>query len=99
MRFIFYTWNRFLTSITKCIAMENEKKIKEPYRPEDTPNPPQIIDPNRRNDEPGEKNPVRGEKNGPSNEQKETESAPAENGKKEKLLGESETEITDETTI
>ncbi len=79
--------------------MDKEKNIKEPYRPEDTPNPPQIIDPNRRNDEPDEKSPMRGEKKSPTGQHEENDSKPAESEKKEKLLGESETEITDETTI
>jgi hypothetical protein len=80
--------------------MEDEKnKIKEPFTPENTPNPPQIIDPNKRNDEPTEKNPMKTSK-GPASEKTErANQKPAEPRKEEKLLGESETEITDETTI
>ncbi|HEY0743108.1 MAG TPA: hypothetical protein VGD40_16685 [Chryseosolibacter sp.] len=79
--------------------MENEKEIKEPYRPEDTPNPPQIIDPNRPNNEAGDKSPVKAERKSPAQQSDNKETKPGEDSKKEKLLGESETEITDETTI
>ena len=80
--------------------MENEKEIKEPYRPENTPNPPQIIDPNRRPDESTEKEQVKAEKKSSPDQQPDRKNTkPGESEKKEKLLGESETEITDETTI
>jgi hypothetical protein len=80
--------------------MKNEKDIKEPFPAENTPNPPQIIDPNKRNDEPGEKEPVTAEKKSTPGEQPERKNEkPGDAKKEEKLLGESETEITDETTI
>lgn len=80
--------------------MENEKEIKEPFKPENTPNPPQIIDPNKRNDEPGENEPVKAEKKSKPEQQPDRKNAkPGDVEKNEKLLGESETEITDETTI
>ena len=85
--------------------MENKKdKIKEPYPPEQTPNPPQVIDPNRRNEEGEREAPVenkQGSRNDPRNEGEQVGRKPdnEENEKKEKLLGESETEIDDETTI
>ena len=78
--------------------MENEKEIKEPYKPENTPNPPQIIDPGKQNNEPG-KEPVKAEKKSSPDQQPDRKSKkPGESEKKEKLLGD-ETEITDETTI
>lgn len=80
--------------------MGNENEIKEPYKPENTPTPPQIIDPNKRNDEPGEKQPVKAEKKSTPAQQSDRKNAkPVDAEEKEKLLGESETEITDETTI
>jgi hypothetical protein len=80
--------------------MEREKEIKEPYTPENTPNPPQIIDPNKQNDEPGEKAPLKAEKKStPDHKSDLKNTKPGDAPDKEKLLGESETEITDETTI
>jgi hypothetical protein len=79
--------------------MKDEKEIKEPFKPENTPNPPQIIDPNKRNDEPGEKEPVKAQKKSTPDEQSTRKNMkPGDSEKKEKLLGD-ETEITDETTI
>jgi hypothetical protein len=80
--------------------MENEKEIKEPFKPENTPNPPQIIDPNKQNDGPEEKAPLKAEKKSTPDHKSDPKSTkPGDGLKKEKLLGESETEITDETTI
>jgi hypothetical protein len=81
--------------------MENEKnKIKEPFTPDNTPNPPQIIDPNKRNDEPSGKAPMKVEKSPSAQEKSDRKNQkPSSPKKEEKLLGESETEITDETTI
>lgn len=79
--------------------MENEKnKIKEPFAPQDTPEPPQIKDPNRRTDEPSQKEPMNAKSPAPEKAD-EKKSSPGKEKKGEKLLGESETEITDETTI
>jgi hypothetical protein len=71
--------------------MENkDKKVKEPYSPEETPRPPQIIDPNARKDR---ENPI---------EEKTKKKTPAESRKsgtkKKPELGD-EPEIHDETTI
>ncbi len=86
--------------------MENDKnKNQEPFRPEETPNPPQIVDPNRPHEQGERKEPVksegrqntRGGTGQPAKEFEQPEKAQKEEGKK--LLGESETEITDETTI
>jgi hypothetical protein len=71
----------------------NKDKTREPFPPEKTPTPPdhspdnKVNDPNNkseRNEKPAIKEPGK-----PSEQQK----------AKPKLLGESETEITDETTI
>jgi hypothetical protein len=71
--------------------MEQTKgKYNEPFKPEDTPNPPQNMHPGvPENEQMPTKN--RDQKQKP--EQKKGD------GPKEKLLGESETEIDDETTI
>jgi hypothetical protein len=79
--------------------MEDDKKIREPFTPENTPNPPQIIDPNKRNDEANEKAPRKTAKPSAENKPERQDQKPDRSEKKEKLLGESETEITDETTI
>jgi hypothetical protein len=76
--------------------MKNDKqKIKEPYPPENTPNPPQNIDPNLQGERENQSKPVENKR--PDNDQKEQSKNPEST--KPKLLGESETEITDETTI
>jgi hypothetical protein len=73
--------------------MENDKrKIEEPFDPERTPPPAQEMDPNVRNEnnrkQPGDK---------PAADR--TKASDEKDEEKIKLLGESETEITDETTI
>ena len=70
--------------------MENEnKKTPEPYTPEGTPRPPQVIDP--ANDR---------QPSSPVEEEKRKEKQKIETPKKEKphLLGD-DTQISDETTI
>ena len=87
--------------------MDNKKdKIKEPYSPEQTPNPPQVIDPNRMNEQGEKQRPVENKQGAanradPKNEnQSNRKDADKDQNKKgEKLLGESETEIDDEATI
>jgi hypothetical protein len=76
---------------------QDKKKIKEPYPPENTPSPPQIIDPSGRKEKNEDDRPIEGR---PQN-QKETDRQPVKKDqeKTKKLLGESETEIDDETTI
>jgi len=80
--------------------MENEKdKVREHYSPEHTPNPPQTVDPSLRKernepDKPVE-SPEGSDRRKPSDEDEKKEKA----GEGEKRLGESETEINDETTI
>lgn len=79
--------------------MESDKnKIKEPFPPENTPNPPQIIDPNKRNEEP-EKAPLKTGK-GPSGKGKpdRENQKPASLKKEEKVAEEPESEITGETS-
>lgn len=80
------------------IAMENEKdrnKIREPYTPEGTPNPPQIIDPSYK-EEQRDKSTSASNKQQPGDKREPTAGDKKE---KKKILGESETEINDETTI
>ena len=75
--------------------MKNDKnKSKEPFRPENTPMQPDHAPNNKLND-PSPKN-ERNEKKAPVEEPKKPDQ---KQEAKPKLLGESETEITDETTI
>jgi hypothetical protein len=70
---------------------KDRDKIKEPYTPENTPNPPQVMDPNLRNE--------RGETAGTNDKKR---AAPAEREEKKESSGKKlgdQTEITDETTI
>ena len=67
---------------------KDKKKIREPYKPEETPKPPQIIDPDAREER---KNPVE-EK--PGNREKK----PGEKDAKQHLLAD-DADINDETTI
>lgn len=79
-------------------SMENDKnKIKEPFTPENTPNPPQIIDPNKRNDEPAEKTPMKTDKGPSAKEKSERKNQKPASPAKEAKVGESESEISDET--
>ena len=75
--------------------MKDERKnIREPYQPENTPNPPQIIDPSKGNEEGNREAPVenkqRPEKGGSQSENPKLE--------KPKRVGD-EPNIHDETTI
>jgi hypothetical protein len=77
--------------------MKDQKdKVKEPFPPEATPNPPQIIDPSKESDQGKSKQPL---KTQPKNQQAGHKSDQSKSQPKKKLLGESETEIDDETTI
>lgn len=68
--------------------MEKEKKIREPFKPEDTPRPPQIIDPE-----------VKSARKNPGDDKKEKSST----GEKDKAgkpeLLSDQADINDETTI
>jgi hypothetical protein len=75
---------------------QDKNKIKEPYSPEHTPNPPQIIDPSLPKERNERDEPV---ENRGKDKQQGTDSQKPKKEKKPKLLGESETEIDDETTI
>jgi hypothetical protein len=69
----------------------DKDKVREPFPPEHTPNPPQIIDPNLKNE--------RGERSTPANSNEETEKPGKQQVKDTgKRLGDP-TEIDDETTI
>src|SRR5688500_16562762 len=70
---------------------DDKNKIREPFPAEETPNPPQIIDPNVRNE--------RNEPEGPVDEKKE-KPVPDKDEQQDsgRRLGDP-TEITDETTI
>ena len=66
----------------------DKDKVKEPFDPERTPSPAQFPDPG-----------MRTEKDQSNRKAPEAENEKSSEKKSEKLLGESETEINDETTI
>ena len=75
--------------------MKDERKnIKEPYQPGHTPNPPQIIDPSKPNEDGKKESPVENKRRDESDKQSENPKL-----EKPKNLGESEHDIHDETTI
>jgi hypothetical protein len=72
----------------------DKDKIREPFRPEQTPNPPQIVDPNLKNE--------RNERSAPTNSKKNNKPAEKQENQKVKDTGKrlgDPTEIDDETTI
>ncbi len=71
---------------------KNDKKIREPYEPKDTPKPPQIIDPNI---EQQRENPVEGDSRSKGSRPTVDDDKRTE---KQHLLSD-ETDIDDETTI
>jgi hypothetical protein len=76
--------------------MEKPRTYKEPYSPENTPPPPQVMNPNGKPENNEKDRPAKGQqKKERSRENKYSQ----RKQKKSKLLGESETEINDETTI
>jgi len=84
-------------------AMTNHEKDKskntEPFKADETPNPPQQMNPGR-----GEREDPRASRNASEEKSdrqpaKQPNKEPNDNKPEEKLLGESDTEITDETTI
>ncbi len=69
--------------------MKNENiKIREPYEPKDTPKPPQIIEPNSKQQR---ENPVEGEA--------ESRKSPGKKPDKKQHLLSDDADINDETTI
>lgn len=86
---------------------QDKNKIKEPYDPEHTPNPPQDIDPSQRKERGEKEAPVENrqqENRGPAAQPKqkgkpEEEKPDQKKQEKPKLMGESPIEIDDETTI
>lgn len=70
---------------------KGDKKIREPYEPDDTPKPPQIIEPNSE----GEREKPIEKRDRPDDRD---EIKPGEGGTKPHLLSD-EAEIDDETTI
>ena len=75
--------------------MKDERKnIKEPFHPENTPNPPQIIDPNKRNETNDKDAPIEN-KQRQENEKRESGNS---KGEKPKQVGDAP-DIHDETTI
>lgn len=68
----------------------NKHQYKEPFRPEDTPTPPQSMHPGA---------PEEQDKKSPSQPSVASSKKEKKNTPDKKLLGESETEIDDETTI
>jgi hypothetical protein len=71
---------------------DNQKKGREPFDPERTPEPPQDKDPRQRMDTSGDNSPTK-------TKNKKRQKSLGNEKEKPKLLGESETEIDDETTI
>jgi hypothetical protein len=76
---------------------DQKEKVKEPFSPEATPNPPQIIDPSRGAEQGETEQPLKTQPKNQQSEQKPDQQSKAQ--PKKKLPGESETEIDDETTI
>jgi hypothetical protein len=76
---------------------KQKEKIQEPYSPDHTPEPPQIIDPSRGEQPKREPDPNMDVNK--KEDRKKPSDAESKKEKKPKLLGESETEIEDETTI
>lgn|GEM_PF-3930228 len=70
---------------------DKKEKHREPYRPEDTPNPPQIIDPQGEREK---ENPVEGKS---ASERRKPDPEASKDGKQHLLSDESD--IEDETTI
>lgn len=68
------------------------EKIREPFDPRETPAPPQIVDPNVSDERNENRAPIEAKKSKQTPDNSKEEPA-------EKLLGESPTEIDDETTI
>jgi hypothetical protein len=75
----------------KMLMKKDKDKSKEPFRPEDTPEPPQVMDVSKQHPESGDKMPEVKDKFKDDQSRK--------RDKNEKLLGESPIEIDDETTI
>lgn len=68
--------------------MKKENKIREPFKPEDTPRPPQIIDPE-----------VKSARKNPGEEKKEKSSTGDKDKSGKSGLLSDQAEINDETTI
>jgi hypothetical protein len=68
----------------------DKNKIREPFPPENTPDPPQIVDPNQQNKK---------ENQNPENKQQDDKKNKQPQKDTGKRLGESPIEIDDETTI
>jgi hypothetical protein len=75
------------------IMKKDKNKSREPFRPEDTPEPPQVMDTSKQHPESGDKMPEVKDKF------KDDQQSGKSGGKNEKLLGDSPSEIDDETTI
>lgn len=71
--------------------MDKDEKIREPYEPDDTPTPPQIIEPNSGRER---ENPVEGK----DKSERKPGNRPQKQGEKEHLLSE-DADLNDETTI
>ena len=79
--------------------MKDERKnIKEPYQPDNTPNPPQIIDPSKRNENNEREAPVENKQRDANQQSQEQKAQPKTKEEKPKRLGESQPDINDETT-
>lgn len=74
---------------------KKDKKSNEPFPPENTPTPPHVMNPNAS----AEREEKTASKEDPAARQSRDKPSPQSKEPKEKLLGESEIEIDDETTI
>lgn len=79
---------------------DDRKKIREPFPPEQTPSPPQIIDPSNRKERNEDDMPIENPKqpNASGRSEKPGDDDKRKSKDHQKLLGD-ETEIEDETTI
>jgi hypothetical protein len=91
----------FLLSLnsTNMVMKDERKNIKEPYHPDNTPNPPQIIDPSKGKERNEPEAPVENKQRGKAESQSKTQQPQAKNDQqKPKQVGDAP-DIQDETTI
>lgn len=64
------------------VMKDDRKDIKEPYSPENTPNPPQIIDPSQKHEQNENDAPVENSQEGSQDKQNNQGKAPKDKSKK-----------------
>lgn len=74
---------------------DDKNKIREPFPPEQTPNPPQIIDPSQKKERGEPDKPIES----PESERKDDRNPSQGEDRKEKKLLNEDADINDETTI